>query len=165
MPHRAEVERIIESEVRASTAAHTHSGAESFSGRVSFTGQTVAPVSVSTTSALTLHSSVYSGKTLLFTSLAASSRHVRITLPVMSAMTSGFWCKIVNGHAVLSSFGISLLPTSATQIDGTTKILKSGSKAAVGASIEVHKVGGKIYILNANPGRAVATSLAWIAGN
>lgn len=142
----------------------TYSGSNTFSGAVTFTGTEIQPVTVVTTSAFTLHSSIYSGKTILLTS-TAGSRHKRITLPVMSAVSSGFNCRIVNAIGTLTSFGISLIPTSATQIDGTTKIFKSGSRATAGAAIEIHKVNGRIYTTGAHPGRAVASSLVWINAN
>lgn len=144
------------------SGTNTHSGANTFSGAVTFTGTQIEPVSTVNTSAFTLRTSAHAGKTLLLTS-AAGSRHKRLTLARTSLVTCGSVFRIVNGVSTLTSNGISVIPTSAQKLNGSSRGFKSTSRCAVGGGIEVIRAGSGYYTRNMTPGSAIASSLVWVA--
>lgn len=130
-------------------------------GKINFTGTIVEPVSTITTSAFTLRTSVHGGKTILLTS-AAGSRHKRLTLAATSLVTCGTRFSIINGVATLTSNGISIIPSATILLNGSSALVKSSSRAAVGAAIEIVRVGSGYYTRSQQPGKAVANSLVWV---
>lgn len=131
------------------------------SGKIAFTGTQIRPVLTLTTSSFTLRTSVHSGVSLLMTS-TAGSQHKRIHLPKTSICTCGSYFEIINGITTLRSDGITIVTSAAMKLDGTSRPTESTSRAAIGASIGVLRIGAGYYVQHRDPGRAVANSLVWV---
>lgn len=163
----------------ASTSGNnaTWSGTNTFSGTVSFTGARVdgslinGPTSANGMASFvyTLKASRDAGKTILFTSGGAASRHKRIVLPFASTMTggaSGAVFVIMNGHKLLNSNGLTIVTSAATgrKLDGSSRQLKSTSRLSPsgasrwGGSITLKKINNTWYTLHRDFGPTMSAA-------
>lgn len=157
----------------------TNSGTQNFTGSVSFTGTTtgggviIGPTSATgmTSFKYTLMASRDAGKTIVFTSGGAASRHKRVILPLASTMTggaSGTIYRIISGQIAHSSNGITIVTSAASgrQLNRSSRPIKSTSRILTGGGITLLKANNRWYILNRDYGILASTnarnSLAWL---
>jgi hypothetical protein len=134
-------------------------------GTLTFTGTEARPVMTVTTSTITLSTSVYSGKTLLFTSGGTGSKHQRIILPFASSLSSGFAVTIINGHTGSgTSWGVSVITAATKLLNNSSRPVKSTTRVSPGMSIRIEKVNHKLWITAKSGGAnaSIVTSLVWL---
>ena len=157
MPSPSETVQLVKRTLAGNEPAYN--GDVTFAGQI--TGTQIDSVQVVNTSAFTLQTSTYGGKTLVLTS-ASGSRHKRVTLAKTSLVTSGTVFRIINGVGTLTSQGISIIPPAAQKINGSSRGYKSTSLIAKGGAIELVKIDSTYYTRNMQPGSAIASSLVWV---
>jgi hypothetical protein len=139
MPHRAEVNRMINDQDRTITADNT------FSGQVTHSGTRIDPGCVSPTADITLDEEHY-GKTILMTSLCRKA-----TLPLAAAGLAGVVFTFVNMHnATADATEAWVDPTSSDTINGGTTgvgLRQASSLDAKGDSLTVKCDGSGWYTI------------------